>query len=452
MSDEHNKAKANNNSAETSKDNKKEQQKQQIPQVTPSEDFNLQAKIAEYTGHTKIFRLLFIAERCPKFSTEASKTAISALKQSQTTSLYRKVFEGLGDSLGPPFLFDSTWADSVDKKAQQLLDRLEHELETAKTSLIKESIRVGNIELGNHYYNRGDMNSALRCYVRARDYCTSGDHIIEMCMNVIKVSIEMGNFAHVLNYVSKAEQTPELKDKTTIAKLKACAGLAHLENRKYKQAARKFLETSFDLGYKFTQIILPQDIAVYGGLCALATLDRQQLKKEVIDNAQFKNFLELVPSLRDLIHDFYNSKYAPFLENLEKLRLDLQLDIHLHDHIRGLYEKIRNKAVVQYFSPFLSVDMKHMADAFKTDVESLEKELSRLIMDGVIAARIDSHNKRLYAREVDERTTTFDKALKMGDEFHQHTKALLLRVNLVRNEFTVKLPRPEKSDHPHHKK
>ena len=30
-----------------------------------------------------------------------------------------------------------------------------------------------------------------------------------MCLNVIKVSIELGNYVHVSNYISKAEQTPE---------------------------------------------------------------------------------------------------------------------------------------------------------------------------------------------------------------------------------------------------
>jgi COP9 signalosome complex subunit 1 len=69
------------------------------------------------------------------------------------------------------------------------------------------------------------------------------------------------------------------------------------------------------------------------------------------------------------------------------------LDVHLHEHVEGLYQKIRNKALVQYFSPFLSVDMATMATAFNTDVQGLEKELSRLIMEGSIQARIDSHNK-----------------------------------------------------------
>lgn len=74
---------------------------------------------------------------------------------------------------------------------------------------------------------------------------------------------------------------------------------------------------------------------------------------------------------------------------------DLQLDIHLHDHIETLYQKIRNKALIQYFSPFISVDLTAMATAFNTTVAPLEKELARLIMDGSISARIDSHNKVL---------------------------------------------------------
>jgi COP9 signalosome complex subunit 1 len=83
---------------------------------------------------------------------------------------------------------------------------------------------MGHNDLGDFYYNRGDLNSALKCYVRTRDYCTTSRHIIQMCMNVIKVSIEMGNYAHVVNYVAKAEQTPDLTDKTTISRLRVCAG------------------------------------------------------------------------------------------------------------------------------------------------------------------------------------------------------------------------------------
>ena len=71
----------------------------------------------------------------------------------------------------------------------------------------------------------------------------------------------------------------------------------------------------------------------------------------------------------------------------------LELDYLLHEHVGYLFESIRSKAIVQYFSPFVSVNLNTMADALKTNVPALEKELSRLIMEGRISARIDSHNK-----------------------------------------------------------
>ena len=47
----------------------------------------------------------------------------------------------------------------------------------------------------------------------------------------------------------------------------------------------------------------------------------------------------------------------------------------------------------QYFSPYLSADMRKMAEAFNTSVLALEDELMQLILDAQISARIDSHNK-----------------------------------------------------------
>lgn len=46
-----------------------------------------------------------------------------------------------------------------------------------------------------------------------------------------------------------------------------------------------------------------------------------------------------------------------------------------------------------FYSPYLSADMRKMAAAFNTSVHSLEDELILLILDGQIQARIDSHNQ-----------------------------------------------------------
>jgi len=419
------------------------------PQGSSSpKEIDLESYISNYTGHTKIRRLQFIAERSPELQVEALKMAIDELKNTMNVSKYREITDLLGVRGGPEYVQDIAWIESQEKKATLKSERLEMELNGYKTNLIKESIRMGHNDLGDFHYERGDLNSALKCYARSRDYCTTPKHMIGMCLNVIKVSIEMSNFTQVLSYVSKAEQTPELTDRIILSKLRCCAGLAHIESSKYKVAASKFLETTFDISNHFSEIISPQDIAVYGSLCALATFDRQDLKLKVLDSTEFKNFLELVPEVRELIKDFYASRYASCLSYLDKLKNELLLDIHLHDHITALSEKIRNKALIQYSSPFVSIDLRLMASSFNTTVPALEQELSHLIMDSSIQARIDSHNKVLYARHTDQRNLSFEKAVKMGQEYERNTKGMLLRMNLLKNDFIIKPPRYSKTTEP----
>ncbi|KAI5010778.1 hypothetical protein ZWY2020_012915 [Hordeum vulgare] len=79
-----------------------------------------------------------------------------------------------------------------------------------------------------------------------------------------------------------------------------------------------------------------------------------------------------------------------------------------------------------------------MASAFNSSVSMLEKELAALITENKIQARIDSHNKILYARHADQRNATFQRALQTGNEFERDIKAMLLRANIIKHDFTQK--------------
>ncbi|XP_068315588.1 COP9 signalosome complex subunit 1-like [Pyrus communis] len=412
--------------------------------IISSEQLDIEAYASLYSGRTKIMRLLFIAERSHSnqaMELEALRMAYDEIKKGENTQLHREVVQKIGGRLGPEYGMDVAWCDAVDRRAEQKKEKLENELNAYRTNLIKESIRMGYNDFGDFYYAHGQLGDAFKNYVRTRDYCTTSKHIVHMCMSSTLVSIEMGQFTHVTSYITKAEQIPEALDPVTVAKLRCAAGLAQLESKKYKLAARKFLETGPELGNHYNEVIAPQDVATYGGLCALATFDRMELKNKVIDNLNFRNFLELVPEVRELINDFYTSHYASCLDYLGNLKANLLLDIHLHDHLETLYGQIRHKALIQYTHPFVSVDLNMMANAFKTDVAGLEKELEALITDNQVQARIDSHNKILYARHADQRNATFQRVLQTGNEFDRDVKSMLLRVNLIKHEYNLRAAR-----------
>lgn len=44
----------------------------------------------------------------------------------------------------------------------------------------------------------------------------------------------------------------------------------------------QFLETHPELGNNYSEVIAAQDVATYGGLCALASFDRAELKASTI--------------------------------------------------------------------------------------------------------------------------------------------------------------------------
>lgn len=67
----------------------------------------------------------------------------------------------------------------------------------------------------------------------------------------------------------------------TFTRLRCAAGIAELACGRYKSAARHFLQASLD-HCDFPEVLSPSNVATYGGLCALATYDRNELQKNVI--------------------------------------------------------------------------------------------------------------------------------------------------------------------------
>ena len=128
---------------------------------------------------------------------------------------------------------------------------------------------------------------------------------------------------------------------------------------RYKSAARQFLEASLD-HCECPDLMSPNNVAIYGGLTALATFDRTELLKQVwnslvmsqshiipplqvISSTQFKLFLELEPQLREVLQCFYDSRYGHCLKLLEDMKDNLLLDLYLAPHIQTLFSMIRLK-------------------------------------------------------------------------------------------------------------
>ena len=52
-----------------------------------------------------------------------------------------------------------------------------------------------------------------------------------------------------------------------------------------------------EMGAQYNEVLSAQDVAVYGGLCALASFDRHELRTYIINNVSFRDYMEVNPEV-----------------------------------------------------------------------------------------------------------------------------------------------------------
>ncbi|KAF5399220.1 COP9 signalosome complex subunit 1, partial [Paragonimus heterotremus] len=109
-------------------------------------------------------------------------------------------------------VYDAQWEEGTRRRGTIMLDQLDTELKNYKANSIKESIRRGSDDLGDLYLKMGQLNNARKCYTRSRDYCTSQQQEITMCLNVIKIAIFQRAWTQVSAHVTRAYSLSEMRD------------------------------------------------------------------------------------------------------------------------------------------------------------------------------------------------------------------------------------------------
>ena len=122
----------------------------------------------------------------------------------------------------------------------------------------------------------------------------------------------------------------------------------------------------------------------------MAFFDREELKTQLLDNSEFKVYLELEPHIREAAQAFFSARYSVTLGILERHRPDFAVDIFLSPHVDLLYKEIRQKALVQTFYPYSTLELSKSSSHFSAPVADLATESVQLMEDGKIKARLDN--------------------------------------------------------------
>lgn len=217
-------------------------------------------------------------------------------------------------------------------------------------------------------------------------------HIQDVGKHIISIMLQKGDWAGVSGNVNKVLINMSSEQQNADQPYhKIVSGIALLGSGKFYEAAKCFLETGDStVAQQYNNIINLNDIATYGGILALASMDRLELQSRVLDNSSFRTYLELEPHVRKAVTMFVNGRYSSCLEILESYRADYLLDIYLQKHVSALFSMIRSKCIIQYFVPFSCVTLDTMSAAFAKPGESFEAELVSMVKSGALNARINT--------------------------------------------------------------
>ena len=317
---------------------------------------DIEAYAAQFEGVARLQRLLFIADHCPPLRRDAFILCLSSLRNANSRNLrvYEHVCEQLlrysqsnneelPTNLGQ--IPDRNWLDTIKRNLETTQAHLEADLKSYRTSSIKESIRRTYEELGSFFVDCGDYDAALRNFSKARENVSTSKSLLSTTLSVIRVAVYKQAWAIVSSYLNKSElhRKPDesfssAKDETwwaqTRCQLECLAGLADLVHGRYKQAAKHFTSApgqqvlnsnttsdavtsaaavaaaAVDPCSGFADLLSPNCVAIYGAICAMASMDREELRRSVLGNAHFRSLLELEPDFREILRSYYDTKYS----------------------------------------------------------------------------------------------------------------------------------------------
>ncbi|EDN97703.1 hypothetical protein SS1G_12557 [Sclerotinia sclerotiorum 1980 UF-70] len=362
------------------------------------------------TGRTRLERLYLIGVTSTFLGVEALKILIKEAKQGKDVTIYMDAYAALAKVAPnePEAFRDDQWIDATNKSNAAEAARLEAQLKGYKNNLIKESTRMGNEDLGKHYEATGQLALAFDAYSRMRQDISIPRHVIDVCKHIIEVSIERKEYIAVLSNVQKMRGTSvgPYDDQDVKPFCHVAEGIAQMHAGQYAMAAQTFLQVPPGFAGSYYTIVTANDVAVYGGLCALATIERNDLQKLVLENSDFRAFLELEPHIRRAIQAFVGSKYSTCLEILESYKADYLLDIHLQKHVDELYTRVR-----------------------------------KMIKCGELDARIDLVAKTLISTPKATRQEIQQEALKTAKQVEREARQHLLRMNIVASDMEVRASR-----------
>ena len=309
---------------------------------------------------------------------------------------------------------DSALVARMEEENAAKLSQLEDTIRDAEENLGESEIREGYLAKAVFYYETGDLENAMDAFEETEKKTVAVGHKLDLVFYQLRLNMFYEDFKTTGKLIEKARHLIENGgDWEKRNRLKAYEGLYKLVQRDIAGAAQLFLSslqtfTSFEL-------MDMKSFVFYAAITGLFSLQRVELKKQVIDSPEVNAFVEKIPFFQSFVRDLHACKYDSFVESLVGVADLMRLDRYLHTHWQFYVRELRIKAYNQFLESYRTVHLDTMSVAFNISLELLDRELSKFIASGRLFCKIDKVHGIIETQHLSTKNHLYQQVLKHGD-------------------------------------
>ncbi|WFD20337.1 proteasome regulatory particle subunit [Malassezia caprae] len=260
----------------------------------------------------------------------------------------------------------------------------------------------------------GDKEAALPAIEEAVEKAQGTGTKIDLTLLKIRLGLFYGDTDLTESSMTKAATLIEeggdwdRRNRLTAYRGVYCASIRHFgeSSKLLKEALSTFTATELIEYNDFVQLTI---------LMGMVTLSRRELK-QLMESPEVLQIIDELPHLREYTSSLYNSEYATFFRALAMIEQVYLLPSRIVSrHTQFYVREMRIIAFSQLLESYRSVALDRMAQAFGVTTEYMDRELSRFISTGRLAAVIDKVEGVIENRRPDQKNAQYSRIIKEGD-------------------------------------
>lgn len=303
---------------------------------------------------------------------------------------------------------------ALKEKNESELSRLQHAEKQAEESEGEVELHIVLKQRAMYLAQIGDKDPALAAVRAALEKATGLGSKIDLTLLQIRLGLFFGDTDVTQESMARAsELIEEGGDWDRRNRLTAYRAVYAASVRDFSLSSKLCLEALST--FTATELMEYDEFIQLTILMGMVTLSRRDLKK-MMESPEVLQAIDQLPHLGTFTSSLYNSEYAAFFRALAEVEQTYLLPSRvLAPHTQFYVREMRIISFAQLLESYRSVALENMAAAFGVTVDYIDRELSRFISAGRLAAVIDKVDGTIENRRPDAKNAQYSRIIKEGD-------------------------------------